>query len=71
MCGAWVNLTPRAVNDYYFKADINEILVKDLADGANVVWAYASAGSRKPVSAALSLTGLRRAMRWIDCMQAK
>jgi hypothetical protein len=60
-----------AQNDYLVNDDLNEVLVKELAGGGNVVWKYVNAEDKSLGSAAMSLAGMRKAMRWISCVQKK
>ena len=60
---------PRAANDYYFNADLNDAVLKDLGAGGNLTWDYVMAGGKEAGKANMSLAGLRKSMRWITCMQ--
>lgn len=61
--------TPGAINDYRLNADLTGPLLEDLGPGANADWRYKAAGTKAEASAVLSLRGLRRAIRWVECMQ--
>jgi hypothetical protein len=61
--------TPGAINDYRLNADLTMPLLEDFLPGANADWRYKAAGSKAETSAVLSLRGLKRAIRWVECMQ--
>ena len=61
--------TPGAINDYRLNGDLTAPLLKDFGPGANADWRYKATGTKAGTSAVLSLRGLKRAIRWVECMQ--
>ena len=63
--------TPGAINDYQLNADLTDPILAVFGPGANVDWRYTAAETKAKASAVLSLDGLKRSIRWINCVQKR